>query len=80
MVDRASLVNLIAAGLREGISGFLASAVASEVDFLSRQEREEIIRSVATAVGGRVPFIVAHQTTTPTIAGILRGWRNNRGR
>ncbi len=57
-VDEDSLVNLIESALRGGVSGFLAPAVASEVDFLSREEREEIIRLVANNVAGRVPFIV----------------------
>lgn len=57
-VDNASLVKLIENALRAGVNGFLAPVVASEVDFLSRQEREEIIRLVAATVGGRVPFIV----------------------
>ncbi|MBI3852038.1 MAG: dihydrodipicolinate synthase family protein [Verrucomicrobia bacterium] len=57
-VDDASLVKLMEAAMRDGVNGFLAPVVASEVDFLSRQEREEIIRCVAATVRGRVPFIV----------------------
>ncbi len=57
-VDDASLVKLIETALRDGANGFLAPVVASEVDFLSRQEREAIIRLVAATVGERAPFIV----------------------
>ena len=57
-VDGDSLVKLMETALRDGVNGFLAPVVASEVDSLSRQEREEIIRLVAATVGGRVPFIV----------------------
>jgi len=57
-VDDTSLVKLIEAALHDGVNGFLAPVVASEVDFLSRQEREAIIRLVATTVRGRAPFIV----------------------
>lgn len=57
-VDDASLVKLMETALRNGVSGFLAPVVASEVDCLSRQEREDIIRLVTTTVDGRVPFIV----------------------
>ena len=57
-VDDASLVKLIEAAIHSGVNGFLAPVVASEVDLLSREEREAIIRLVAATVGGRVPFIV----------------------
>src|SRR5439155_22976491 len=63
--DPDSLVNLIEAALRGGASGFLAPAVASEVEFLSRQEREEIIRLVTSAADGRVPFIVGASSNDP---------------
>ena len=64
-VDADSLGSLIEHALRSGVSGFLAPAVASEVEFLSRTEREEIIRLVATAVDGRVPFIVGASSDDP---------------
>jgi len=57
-VDRDSLVNLIEAALREGAGGFLVPAVASEVDFLSGPDRDEIVRLVAERNNGRVPLIV----------------------
>ena len=57
-VDDVSLVKLIETAMRDGVNGFLAPVVASEVDFLSREEREGIVRLVAATVGGRVPFIV----------------------
>jgi len=66
-VDADSLVSLIEAALHGGVSGFLAPAVASEVDFLSRPEREEIIRLVAAAVAGRVPFVVGASSDDPEV-------------
>jgi 4-hydroxy-tetrahydrodipicolinate synthase len=57
-VDDTSLVKLTEAAVRDGANGFLAPVVAGEVDFLSRQEQEAIIRLAAATVDGRVPFIV----------------------
>lgn len=57
-LDAASLVKLIETAICEGVNGFPAPVVASEVDYLSRSEREAIIRLVVDTVKGRVPFIV----------------------
>jgi len=65
MLDGKSLVKLFAAALRDGASDFLAPVVASGVEFLTRQEREEIIRIVAGAIDGRVPFIVGASSDDP---------------
>jgi len=64
-VDDESLVKLIATALRGGASGFLAPVVASEVEFLTRQERDEVIRIVSGEIAGRVPFIVGASSDDP---------------
>jgi 4-hydroxy-tetrahydrodipicolinate synthase len=57
-VDLASLERLVGDAVQSGASGFLVPAVASEVDYLSRQERDQLVRFVARATRGRVPLIV----------------------
>lgn len=56
-IDVESLERLLHDTRRAGAAGFLAPAVASEVDFLSPAEREQILRVVAGVTGGQVPFI-----------------------
>jgi dihydrodipicolinate synthase/N-acetylneuraminate lyase len=43
--------------VRAGVAGFLVPALASEVSALSADEREELVRCVVEAAGGRVPVI-----------------------
>lgn len=57
-VDLPSLERLVDDAIAGGAAGFLAPAVASEVGYLTREEREEIVRFVARAVRGRVPCVV----------------------
>jgi len=64
-VDYDSLGHLITAALRPGVHGFLAPAVAGEVGFLTRQEREGIIQLVTRVVNSRVPFIVGASSENP---------------
>jgi 4-hydroxy-tetrahydrodipicolinate synthase len=64
-VDSASVGRLISAAIDDGVHGFLGPVVASEVAFLSRQEREQLIHSVAEAIEECVPFIVGASSDAP---------------
>ena len=64
-LDRESLSRLVEYTIAAGASGLLAPAVASEVDYLSIGEREEIISLVASEAGSRIPFIVGASAETP---------------
>jgi dihydrodipicolinate synthase/N-acetylneuraminate lyase len=57
-VDLNSLANLVEDAIQSGVDGLLTPAVASEVDYLSPDEREEIVRAVAEIVDQRVPLMV----------------------
>lgn len=56
-VDFASLQRLIAQGIDDGVSGYIVPAVASEVAKLRRREREDMLRTVAAAAGGRADVV-----------------------
>lgn len=58
LIDFPSLGRLIEEAVGGGAAGILAPAVASEVEWLTGAERQELVQSVAGAIGGRVPFIV----------------------
>jgi dihydrodipicolinate synthase/N-acetylneuraminate lyase len=57
-IDVESLDRLIEDAVRARASGILAPAVASEVDYLTRPERQGLIRTIAGTLAGRLPFIV----------------------
>jgi len=57
-VDFQSLIALVEDAIQSGVDGFLVPAVASEVAYLSLEERKEIVRVVAREVNQRVPIIV----------------------
>jgi dihydrodipicolinate synthase/N-acetylneuraminate lyase len=57
-IDEESLGRLVEAAIAAGVSGFVAPAVASEVESLTRPERERVVRLIAEASRGRVPLIV----------------------
>ena len=57
-VDFGSLARLVEDAICSGVNGFLAPAVASEVDYLTPGEREQIVRTVARIVDHRVPLVV----------------------
>lgn len=56
-IDECSVGRLINEAIGHGVGGFLAPAVASEVNLLSRGERERLLEVIIDAVGGRVPVI-----------------------
>jgi dihydrodipicolinate synthase/N-acetylneuraminate lyase len=57
-IDLESLSRLIEDTIAGGVAGLMAPLVASEVHALSLEERETIVRHVATAIAGRIPFVV----------------------
>jgi len=57
-VDFDSFEQLVGDAIRTGVDGFLVPAVASEVEYLTAEEREEIVRRVAQWVDRRVPLVV----------------------
>lgn len=56
-IDYESLARLIEDGLQAGAAGFLAPAVASEVETLSLAEREALVPFVVGVLQGRAPLI-----------------------
>jgi 4-hydroxy-tetrahydrodipicolinate synthase len=57
-VDRESLRNVIELFLEDGVSGFTALGVTSEVARLSDAERQSVLETTIASVRGRVPVIV----------------------
>lgn len=57
-IDFRSLERLLEDVIAAGVDGILAPAVASEVEFLSREERFILVQQIANTVKGRVPMIV----------------------
>jgi 4-hydroxy-tetrahydrodipicolinate synthase len=57
-VDRESLRRVIDLFIDDGVSGFTALGVTSEVARLSDQERRLVLETTMSGVGGRVPVIV----------------------
>ena len=57
-IDLESLETLLTDALRAGASGLLAPGVASEVGYLSIDERQQLIRFAAVATKRRAPFVV----------------------
>jgi 4-hydroxy-tetrahydrodipicolinate synthase len=57
-VDRESLRNVIELFLGDGVSGFTALGVTSEVARLSDAERQTVLETTMDSVRGRVPVIV----------------------
>lgn len=57
-IDFDDLQRLLDDAINGGAGGILAPAVASEVAYLSVQERRQLVRFVAEAARHRVPFIV----------------------
>jgi 4-hydroxy-tetrahydrodipicolinate synthase len=64
-VDFESLERLIEDAIKGGVDGFLAPVVASEVEYLSREERERLVTTVSRTVQDRVPFIVGASSGDP---------------
>jgi 4-hydroxy-tetrahydrodipicolinate synthase len=56
-VDQAALAVNVEDAIAAGVAGFLVPAMASEVDALSREEREAIIRTVVDTTAGRATVV-----------------------
>jgi 4-hydroxy-tetrahydrodipicolinate synthase len=57
-IDYDSLNQLVEHSIRGGAHGLTAPLVASEVQALSILEREELVKAITGAIGGRLPFIL----------------------
>jgi 4-hydroxy-tetrahydrodipicolinate synthase len=57
-IDLEGLTTLVNGTIGGGAAGLMAPLVASEVDTLSLEERDGIVRHVTRAIAGRVPFVV----------------------
>jgi len=64
-VDLAALAANVDDAIAAGVAGFLVPAMASEVDALSREERESIIRTVVTVTAGRAAVIGGASSASP---------------
>ena len=62
-IDFESLERLIEDAIQLGVDGFLVPAVASEVEYLNPQEREQIVRRVAEMTNRRVSLMVGASST-----------------
>jgi 4-hydroxy-tetrahydrodipicolinate synthase len=67
-IDLDGLARLIDDAIAAGAAGVLAPAVASEVGFLSPAERSDLVRFIARAVAGRVPYVVGASSPDPAEA------------
>lgn len=63
-VDLAALRRNVPYALDSGVAGFLVSAMASEVDKLSPEERKQIVVAVLNENGGRVRVIGSASAAT----------------
>jgi 4-hydroxy-tetrahydrodipicolinate synthase len=64
-LDEGSLARLVESAIASGIDGFLAPAVASEVESLTPAERERILHVICEVNSGRVPLIVGASASGP---------------
>jgi len=64
-VDLDSLERLVQDTIDAGVDGLLAPVVASEVTWLSADERCELVRHISSCAVGRVPLIVGASADSP---------------
>ncbi len=64
-VDLSGLARLADDAIASGAVGLLAPVVASEVAWLSDEERDAIVRTLAEVSRGRVPFLVGASSDQP---------------
>ncbi|HPA46034.1 MAG TPA: dihydrodipicolinate synthase family protein [bacterium] len=64
-VDFESLERLIENAMEAGVDGFLAPVVASEVEYLTKDERERLVTAISCTIQNRVPFIVGASSGDP---------------
>ncbi|MFO7975863.1 MAG: dihydrodipicolinate synthase family protein, partial [Candidatus Hydrogenedentota bacterium] len=63
-LDIAGLAQNVENAIAAGVAGFLVPAMAGEVDKLTRDERERIVRTVVEVSEGRVPVIGGASAST----------------
>lgn len=66
-VDEDSLRRYVRRSLAQGVVGFLAPAVAGEVETLSAEERNLVVATIVDEVGGRVPVIGGASDPDPSV-------------
>ncbi len=67
-IDYDGLLALVEDTIAGGTNGLTAPLVASEVHALTIQEREQILKTAASAIGGRVPFIAGASSDDAELA------------
>lgn len=70
--DHPALEAHVRYAIETGVSGFLVPAMASEVEYLSRKERREIVSTVVRTCDGRVPVIGGASAEDGERVGIVR--------
>lgn len=69
-IDEAALRNLVKFALRCKVAGIVFPGFASEVEFLSTEERQELCLVVADEIAGRVPMVLgASADSAATVIG-----------
>lgn len=66
-VDIESLRRYVSRSIAQGVVGFVAPAVAGEVDCLSVEERTLVVRTIIDEAAGRVPVIGGASAPDPSI-------------
>jgi 4-hydroxy-tetrahydrodipicolinate synthase len=71
-VDHVALKNLVERQIEAGIAGLIACGTTAEAATLTETERLDVIRTVVSQAGGRVPVMagVGTQSTSTTIAAL----------
>ena len=64
-IDMESLARLVEDAIEAGVDGLLAPVVASEVGWLSMDERREVLERIASVAAGRVPVVVGASDVSP---------------
>jgi 4-hydroxy-tetrahydrodipicolinate synthase len=72
-VDVESLRRYVRRSMARGVVGFLAPAVAGEVETLTLEERDLVVATIVDEVGGRVPVIGGASDPDPAVRPRLAG-------
>ncbi len=63
-IDFSSLEKLLEDAMETGVNGFLAPAVASEVSYLTHEERFTLVQRIAEIVQSRIPLIAGASSSS----------------
>ena len=67
LVEEESLRRYVSRSIGQGVTGFLAPVVAGEVDYLSVEERNLVVRTIIDEAAGRVPVIGGASDSDPRV-------------